>query len=812
MFRRWIKGIALALLLLILLPLAAMHLTLRASLPNLDADIDTRDVLAPVSIQRDALGIPTITAANRSDLSYATGFVHAQDRFFQMDLARRHAAGELSELFGAVALDEDKRARVFRFRSLSRKVLQEATPEQRALISAYARGVNAGLASLGSRPWEYWILGARPVPWREEDTGLVLYSMWWELQYNAFRAEKTRLLVNEKLSGPECGEGWKCTMLFLYPNRTRWDAPNVPDETALKAAAVVDPPNIPTEADLNVRASGASVTQRHELTRPLAVGSNSWAVAGKFTASGAAIVANDMHLTLRVPITWYRARLRIQPTVDNQPRTGGADAPLDVSGVTLPGGMVVVAGSNRHVAWSFTNSYGDYAQLHMATCAADGQSSPNTSDGPVPVVIMPETIHVKGAPDVIFPVRTSLIGVQIDQDAQHCWFANWLAQVPSASNLNILSFERATSVAQLFALAPTVGIPHHNLIAGDRAGHIGWTIVGRLPVSTGADRFNGRPTWRGADTQPKLVDPPIGRLWSANARPIHDETAEAAIGATQRIVGSDYALGARAAQIRDDLLPLISGVTPSQMLTIQLDDRAVFLDRWQKLLVSLLDDAALANRPDRAQFKRLVENWKPRASADSVGYRLVNAHHEAVTSATWQMIIRALHVENPELQSPPTQFEEPLWTLVTEQPIHMLAAQYPSWRDFLLAQVDDAIGEVLTHCEPMTKCTWGDRKPVEVRHPLSKAMPALASFLDMPTYKLSGDHDMPRVQDGSFGASERFAVSPGHEKDGYLQIAGGQSGHPLSPYYRAGFREWAEGKPLPFLPGVTEHTVTLAPP
>jgi penicillin amidase len=150
--------------------------------------------------------------------------------------------------------------------------------------------------------------------------------------------------------------------------------------------------------------------------------------------------------------------------------------------------------------------------------------------------------------------------------------------------------------------------------------------------------------------------------------------------------------------------------------------------------------------------------------------------------------------------------------MLTEQPLHLLATQYASWPDFLRAQVDATLAALDKLCPQLAGCTWGARNAVTVRHPLSRALPWLASFLNMPTVELPGDHDMPRVQDGvAFGASERFAVSPGHEDQGYLVIAGGQSGHPLSPYYRAGFMQWARGETLPFLPGPTEHTLTLTP-
>src|SRR5580698_3000234 len=179
-----VAGVALGVLVL-----GAGYLLLRASLPQLDGTQRESALHASVRITRDSRGVPTIEAASREDLAFATGFVHAQDRYFQMDLARRLAAGELAELFGAVALDEDRRTRLFRFRSLAREVLAAGTAEQRAVIAAYTQGANAGLASLGSRPWEYWVLRQPPAPWLPEDVVLVEYAMWWDLQASGFRRE-----------------------------------------------------------------------------------------------------------------------------------------------------------------------------------------------------------------------------------------------------------------------------------------------------------------------------------------------------------------------------------------------------------------------------------------------------------------------------------------------------------------------------------------------------------------------------------------------------------------------------------------------
>jgi penicillin amidase len=141
----------------------------------------------------------------------------------------------------------------------------------------------------------------------------------------------------------------------------------------------------------------------------------------------------------------------------------------------------------------------------------------------------------------------------------------------------------------------------------------------------------------------------------------------------------------------------------------------------------------------------------------------------------------------------------------------MLPARYADWRGLLLEQVD-AVGESMrVACPSLERCGWGARNPVQVRHPLSRALPWLSRWIDMPTVALPGDHDMPRVQAGAFGASQRFAVSPGRESAGYMQLPGGQSGHPLSEFYRAGFEDWTAGRPSPFLPGPAAHKLTLVP-
>jgi penicillin amidase len=795
MLRRTLKLIGLVAAIVILAAIGSAYALLRASLPTLDGTLATRALSSAVAIERDGLGIPTVWAANRIDLAYGTGFVHGQDRFFQMDLLRRLAAGELAELFGAVALEQDKKTRIFRFRHLAATVLNQATPEQRALVLAYVRGVNAGLASLRSRPWEYWLLGGAPTPWRAQDSVLVSYAMWWDLQAGGFEQEIVRREINAKLVGPDCASGWKCALQFFYPHQTVWDSPNgEPSGTAGTASPWAIP---------DARSQITPISAQELPARARAAGSNNWALGGRLSASGAALVASDMHLGLRVPTVWYRARLRTAASA--------AGPGLDLNGLMLPGTLPLVAGSNGRIAWAFTNSYGKWLDVEPVECLSVSDSQMNTAQGSLPLTLVREEIRVRGAASVFLAVKSASQGIlyRSQPEEHHCWFVRWLAQVPEANNLNLQSMESATSVVEVLALAPSIGIPHQNLIVGDREGHIGWTICGRIPLDSGPGRLTGEGPWTSATEHPHLMDPPSARLWSANARPIDDAAFEALLSGDEAPTGSDYDLGARARQIRDDLAALQGRATPADMLRVQLDDRALFLARWRALILELLDAQALRDHPTRVEFRGLVANWNARASTDSVGYRLVREYHDDTEAAVWRMVLQGLRI--PQQAAAPARFEQALWELVSTRSPEKLAGSFGSWRELLLAQVDATVSQLAAHCGELARCTWGRHEVVRIRHPLSGALPFLAWLFDMPTLELPGDHDMPRVQDGAFGASERFAVSPGHEAQGYLHIPGGQSGHPLSPYYRAGFAAWAEGKPLPFLPGSVQHRLTLQP-
>jgi penicillin amidase len=332
--RKWMLRFLAVSVCVVLIGFGVAAALLRGSLPDLDGTIVSTGVEAPATIARDAAGVPVITASSRMDLAFATGFAHAQDRYFQMDLVRRQAAGELSALFGPVALDADRHYRFHRFRSVAGAVLEELPEDHRRLLDRYAEGVNAGLASLNARPFEYFLLNRRPAPWTAEDSLLVVYAMFLQLNDSRARRDLRHGLAHRVL--PEEVYAW------LFPDGTPWDAP--------LSGAVRGPRPWPP-AELFSLNDPARQPVAFAVREPAPVfGSNNWAIGGALTPTGHAMVANDMHLGLGVPNIWYRARL-VQT---------GRDA-RDGTGETLPGVPLVVAGSNGHVAWGYTNCYGDWS-------------------------------------------------------------------------------------------------------------------------------------------------------------------------------------------------------------------------------------------------------------------------------------------------------------------------------------------------------------------------------------------------------------------------------------------------------------------
>ncbi len=760
----------------------------RASLPALDGEIEVAGLEGGATIARDDAGIPVITAGSREDLAYATGFAHGQDRYFQMDLIRRRAAGELSELFGEVAVDADRGLRWHRFRSVAREVLAAQDEADQRVIERYAQGVNAGLASLGARPFEYFVLRKSPEPWLPEDTVLVVHAMFMTLNDSRARKDVRRGFARRLLSDRVYG--------WMYPEGTEWDAPLMGDART--------PPAFPPADEYRVREWRGEAPAANERGRPPLDGSNNWAVSGALTTTGRAMVSNDMHLGLTTPNIYYQARLV---------QTGGSSR--DVAGVTLPGAPFVIAGSNGRIAWGYTNSYGDWSDA-VVIRPGEEPGTYRTPEGDLPFVVHEETIEVAGGEPQTLQIRETIWG-PVDESADYPdgeIAVSWTAHHARSVNLRILALETADSVEEALGIANTMGIPPQNFVTGDAAGNIGWTIAGQIPVRGSYDSMvpadwseeAGWSGWRSPEQYPRVYNPQSGRIWTANSRVADAEALE--------IIGDGgYDLAARSRQIRDRLFAADS-FAPADMLEIQYDDRAVFLARWRDLLLETLTEEVVSGDPALEEYRRLVDGWLPRAAPESVGYRLVRGFRLEVRSRVFHGLtgpVREQYDDDVELLIS-NQFEAPLWELVNERPLHLLSGEYSSWDELLLAAVRANIDYLTgTFDGPLSDRTWGEYNTASIRHPLSRAVPMLSDWLDMPREPLSGDSNLPKAQGPGFGASQRFSVSPGDEANAIMHMPTGQSGHPFSPWYRKGHEDWVAGRPSPFLPGEAAHTLTLVP-
>jgi penicillin amidase len=786
--KRWVARLASGLFFAATVLFILAWLALRGSLPELDGETSVDGLSAVATIERDSFGIPTITATNRSDLAFATGYAHGQDRFFQIDLIRRQAAGELSEIVGAGALETDKRFRFHRFRNRAQIALSSLSAAESAILKSYAEGVNAGLASLDAKPFEYFVLRTDPQPWQPEDSILVVYSMFMTLNDSRAIKDVQRGLARRVL--PAEAYAW------LYPQGTPWDAPLMGEPRSTVPMPSADTYSI---RDVNTKSQPAN-----EIGKPNLNGSNNWVVGGALTSTGRAIVSNDMHLGLSTPNIYYQARL----VVDSGEQR-------DVTGVTLPGAPFVVAGSNGKVAWGYTNSYGDWSDAVLLK-AGSSPDTYKTPDGEKPFEVHREQIDVKNSDSIELLVRETIWGpVLEDIDYPDGDIAvSWIAHHAEAVNLKMIDLEIVDTVYEALDIANVMGIPPQNFVTGDAGGSIAWTIAGRIPQKSSFDAmvpsdWSQEPGWTGwldASRYPRLVNPPGSRIWTANARVADGEALD--------LVGDGgYDLGARARQIRDSLFARET-FAPADMLEIQYDDRALFLEPWRDLLLDVLNDEVVGTDAQLAEYRKLVAEWVPRAAAESVGYRLVRAFRLEVQAQAFHALmtpVRDEYAGNLGLRIS-NQFEASLWTLVTEQPAHLLPATYDSWQALMVESVRENIRYFEENFDgSLADRSWGERNTARITHPLSSAMPMLSRFLDMPADQLNGDVDMPKAQGPTFGASERFSVSPGDEANGVMHMPTGQSGHPLSDFYRYGHEDWVKGRVSPFLPGKTEHTLVLRP-
>ena len=731
---RWLRAafqIALATLVVLAFVIAA---TLYSSRPQLSGTTEISGLNTAVTISRDSIGHTTIKARSRVDLARAAGFVHAQERFLSMDTRRRVAAGEMAALFGPFATELDRENRQHRFRARAREIVADLPEEEADILRAYTQGVNQGLDALGAWPFPYPVLLARPEPWKMEDSILNLLAMHLVLQGRRWQYESIVGHLQEYYG--------KNVADFLAPVANQYDAPLDDSPVPFHVARIPGPQEFDLRDVLVSPENLGDVRMQWEQRRDQ--GSNAFAVTSGLAADGGALIANDMHLVLLMPNLWYR--MHWEWTDGRKKRMA--------SGLTLPGLPWLIAGSNGHIAWGFTNSNVDSQDLVLLE-----------TDEPS-LTTVPEVIEVRFSADETLAVRESAWGPVINEDSRGRQRAlRWLSHLITGEQVNFSQIERAENVRDALLPFQKSAVPSQNVVIADRAGDIAWTIAGPL---LRRDGYNGRTPVRGhriktqgeiwlpAEQYPVIINPPGKRIWSANSRHVGGD-------AFSLLGDGRYTGGMRAQQLRDRLQEK-EVFRAEDLWALQLDNRADYLDEWRPRLQRAMNVPEIADLVERHDVREWIARWNGHSDADSVGYRIIRTFRKR-THELFMLVVQTrlgLHPDR-EMRHLRWQLDGPLSRAMAADARHLLPRGFRDWDEFLALALRLTIEEMTADGKPMAEQTWGVWNTARIRHPLSFILPPLSRFLDAPASPLSGDLNLPRVEHRGFGASHRTVVSPGRE-------------------------------------------------
>lgn len=768
------------------------YLLLKAPLPPEDGTLRLAGLEAEAHIDFGQLGIPRIFAASASDAYRALGFATARDRLFQMDLLRRKPAGRLAEIVGAAALKEDRWNRIMGFGQLADTIAARLPAAQRNLLEAYAAGVNQAIDDAAMLPVEFTLLGYRPEPWRPRDSILVMLAMDALLSWSGDQ-ERTATVMRQALPSS--------VVAFLTPESDCYNeklSPLNPARCAKGALPLADLTAVMKAHAGQVDTAGDIVSSDSNPN-----GSNAFVVGTAKTRDARTILANDMHLGLSVPNIWYRAELHYQDK--------------SLSGLTLPGVPLVIAGSNGHVAWGLTSVEGDFADLVAIEEEPGAPGSYRTPQGSVPFGTRRETIHIRGGADEVLEVRTTIWGpVLLEPLLGRPVAARWTALDPEATDLSLAGLAGINTVAGAIDLIHRAGGPPLNVLLADDSGNIGWTILGKIPKRFGMDGLfseswaGGSKGWDGylpPDEIPSIINPPSGYIVSANNRMLGAEY--------EGVIGHDFSSGFRAWRI-SELLERLKAAGEHDLLAVALDTGTEFYRFYQRVALRALEGEDSPGIYSNANLRQYIEAWDGGAGTESRGFALLAEFRAELVKAVLAPLLTKCRAIDPSFQYRWNNADVPVQQIIRSGRTDLLPGErtFRDWNAFLRAVLVRSAQQLMqrTGARSLAQIRWGDVSRVEVHHPLADAVPVLAPLLNMPNAPLPGCLYCVRSAQGAHGATERMVVAPGHESEAILHMPGGESGQPASPHYSDQERDWVEGRPSAFLDlGPPLHRLVLMP-
>jgi penicillin amidase len=768
-----------------------------AALPQLDGKLRIAGLKSPVTVTRDATGTPHIRAANLKDLFFAQAYITAQDRLFQMDLARRYAAGELSEVIGsplvrgeaaANLLDHDKRQRYLQVRTAAERAIQQAGDRDRLYLDSYARGVNAFInASRDHLPVEFRFLGYEPAPWRASDSVLVGLNIslqmnsqypveWWRDKFAGQLPAQMLddLYVNgswrDRAPGEEAGQGESGAAI-----------------RAATPAAGFFARGMPPAADLF-----EDLQPQHRSRDSFGYGgdaegwpgSNTWVVSGAHTASGKPLLSNDMHLMHTMPCVWYQAHL-----------TSGD---YDVIGYTLPGMPFVIGGHNRFIAWGFTNLGPDVQDLYIERFNDRGEYQ--TPSGWVKPEVRREVIRVKGRPDVVLDVEITRHGPIITPILEHekrLIALRWIVNEPIRQEFPFFDIDAARNWQEFRAALSRYVAPAMNLVYADLDGNIGYQASGRIPIRAAGDGLSLLPggddshDWIGYipwDEMPSLFNPPGGILATANSRITPRDY--------RYRVANQWASAHRTWRIYQVLESWVTAgrkLTPADMLLLQTD---VYSDFERSLARELARPALAGGRasPRARQAAEILNSWDGLVLPDSTAAGLIGLARRSMTKLVLEPRLGEEYRAYRWFGA--TTFWE---NLITRRPARWLPPHMSTYEELYLAVLEDVVTDRSVP-DDLERFTYGMRFPVEINHPIFGGIPLLKKYAGPGSVPQRGDGSTVNQAGAQFGPSQRLTVDFGDLDGSTSNIVTGESGQIFSPWYLDQFPVWLDARtlPLPF--------------
>ncbi len=758
------------------------------SLPQATGEIAVPGLAAPVQILRDADGIVTIRAQNDADAAFALGYVHAQDRLVQMEMMRRLVAGRLSEIVGGMTLSTDRTMRVlglYRAAAESEALLPGDT---RARLEAYAAGVNAYLdGHSGAWPPEFEVLRHRPEPWRVADSlawgrimALRLSNNYW-MEFLRYRLSQ-RLTPAELNSLMPLGNG------------------------AQQAAAL---PSVP-------RAQARLLASLDPILTPSRGASNSFAVSGSRTATGAPILANDPHLGLDSPIVWYLVRIE---TPDHL-----------LVGATSPGGPFVIIGHNGHLAWSLTTTHSDTQDLFLEKLDPSDATRYATSDGTAAFETRNETIHVRGGEDEQLTLRSSRHGPIMSDLPRFQWVdkgfvlaLSWPGlQADDRTATAIHRLNHATSVDEAFAALLNFHSPQQNFVLADTAGNIGFVAAGRVPVRKTlsansmmpAPGWNGEHDWTGFlpfKELPQVRNPPEGFIGTANSRITPPGYSHFITGHWQESYRQDRI---------QELLRADAKVTMDSAAAIMRDTYSAAAKKQLEALMPSLETMGDVSREEEAAIE-ILRQWNFHVDRDKAAPLILTTWLREADKALFSDRLGDEFVDyiwnNPMAAIDAVGREDPAWCrLPGQDQIGVCLGKLQDSFRTAIKQLSERYGT-----DP-GKWRWGDAHQARFANALLDRVPLLGSWLFTP---LETDGDEYTVNRGTagidyesgepvyphiHGASMRAIFDLANLDDSRFMLAGGQSGNPLSPHYRDLLARWRDQQYFTMV-GQGADTLTLRP-